>query len=54
MHVLKQSTAASVLVGPVLDSTGAAYTGAVIGDFNLTKNGISAAVAAAGDSHSRP
>ncbi len=47
MHILKQSTAASVLVGPVLDSTGAAYTGAAIGDFNLTKNGTSAAMASA-------
>lgn len=47
MHCLKQSTAASVIVGPVLDSTGAAYTGALIGDFNLTKNGTSAALAAA-------
>lgn len=47
MHLLKQSTAATVLVGPVLDSTGAAYAGAVIGDFNLTKNGTTAAMAAA-------
>jgi hypothetical protein len=47
MQLLKQSTAASVLVGPVLDSSGAAYTGAAIADFNLTKNGVSAAMAAA-------
>ena len=47
MHLLKQSTAASVLVGPVLDSTGAAYTGMAIGDFNITKNGTTAALAAA-------
>lgn len=47
MHLLKQSTAASVLVGPVLDSTGAAYTGMAIGDFNITKNGTSAAMASA-------
>lgn len=47
MHILKQSTTASVLVGPVLDAAGAAYTSAVIGDFNITKNGTSAAMAAA-------
>lgn len=47
MHLLKQSTAASVLVGPVLDSTGAVITAAVIGDFNITKNGTSAAMASA-------
>ena len=47
MQVLKQSTAATILVGPVLDADGAAYTSAVIGDFNLTKNGSTAALAAA-------
>lgn len=47
MQLLKQSTAATVLVGPVLDSTGAAYTSAVIGDFNITKNGTTAAMASA-------
>lgn len=47
MDLLKQSTAATVLVGPVLDSTGAAYTGMAIGDFNITKNGSTAAMAAA-------
>lgn len=46
MQLLKQSTAATVLIGPVLDSTGAAYTSAVIGDFNITKNGTTAAMAA--------
>ena len=46
-QLLKQSTAASVLVGPVLDSTGAAYTGMAIGDFNITKNGTTAAMASA-------
>lgn len=39
MQYLKQSTAATVLVGPVLDADGAAVTGAVIGDFRLAKNG---------------
>lgn len=45
MQLLKQSTAATTLVGPVLDSTGAAYTGAAIGDLNITKNGTTAAMA---------
>lgn len=47
MLLLKQSTAATVLVGPVLDSAGAAYTGMAIGDFNITKNGTTAAMASA-------
>lgn len=47
MQFLKQSTAATVEVGPVLDANGDPYTGAVIGDFNLTKNGTTAAMAAA-------
>lgn len=45
MQLLAQSTAATVLVGPVLDADGAAYTSAVVGDFNLTKNGSTAALA---------
>lgn len=39
MQYLRQSTAATVLVGPVLDADGVAVTGAVIGDFRLAKNG---------------
>ena len=35
----KQSTAATLIVGPVLDSTGAEYTSAVIGDLSISKNG---------------
>ncbi len=46
MQLLKQSTAFTVLIGPVLDSTGASYASAVIGDFNITKNGTTAAMAA--------
>jgi hypothetical protein len=34
----KQSTAAT-LIGPILDSTGAEYAGAVIGDLSISKNG---------------
>lgn len=47
MQLLKQSTAASTVVGPILDSAGAEYTGAVIGDMTITKNGTSAAMASA-------
>ncbi len=39
MSWLKQSTAASCIVGPILDSTGAEYASAVIGDLSLSKNG---------------
>ena len=49
---LKQSTSAVVLVGPVLDASGVAVTTAVIGDFTLTKNGTSAAMAGNTISHS--
>jgi len=45
VHVLKQSTAATVTVGPVLDPSGTIYNSAVIGDFNIIKNGTSAALA---------
>lgn len=35
----KQSTAVSYIVGPILDSTGAEYASAVIGDLSISKNG---------------
>ena len=35
----KQSTALTVVVGPILDSTGAEYASAVIGDLSISKNG---------------
>ena len=35
----KQSTAATVIIGPVLDSTGAEDASAVIGDLSISKNG---------------
>ena len=38
MQLAKQSTAANLLVGPVLDSTGAEYTGLVIGDLSIAKH----------------
>jgi hypothetical protein len=44
---LKQSTAATMRIGPILDSTGAEYASAVIGDISITKNGTTAALAAA-------
>ena len=39
MSWLKQSTAASCIVGPILDSAGAEYASAVIGDLSISKNG---------------
>ena len=49
----KQSTAATLVVGPVLDSTGAEYTSAVIGDLSISKNGgtLTALAAAATLTH---
>ena len=35
----KQSTAATLIVGPILDSAGAEYASAVIGDLSIAKNG---------------
>lgn len=39
MQYLKQSTAASTIVGPILDSAGAEYASAVIGDLSYSVNG---------------
>jgi hypothetical protein len=48
MQFLKQSTAATVTVGPILDSAGAEYTSAVIGDLSIRKqDGSVAAMASA-------
>lgn len=49
----KQSTAATLIVGPCLDSTGAEYTGLVIGDLSISKNGgtLTALAAAATLTH---
>lgn len=47
MFDVKQSTAATLIVGPILDSTGVEYTSAVIGDLSLNKNGTEAALASA-------
>jgi len=47
MRIFKQSTAATISIGPCLDSAGAEYTGLVIGDLTITKAGTSAAMASA-------
>jgi len=47
MQFLKQSTAFTAIIGPILDSAGAEYTGAVIGDLSISKNGTEAAMASA-------
>lgn len=36
---LRQNTSATVRIGPILDSAGAAVTSAVVGDLRITKNG---------------
>jgi hypothetical protein len=51
MKLLKQSTAATVVVGPVLDANGAAVTTAVVGDFKLAKNGTTATLSGATVTH---
>lgn len=42
---LRIDTAATRVIGPVLDADGAAVTNAVIGDFSIAKNGTAAALA---------
>lgn len=37
--VLRQNTAVTIPIGPVLDPDGVEYAGAVIGDFSISKNG---------------
>lgn len=51
MKLLKQSTASTVVVGPVLDTNGAAVTTAVVGDFRLAKNGTTATLSGATVTH---
>jgi len=51
MQLLKQSTASTVYVGPVLDSAGAAVTTAVVGDFRLVKNGTAATLSGSTVTH---
>ena len=51
MKLLKQSTAATIVVGPVLDSSGLAVTTAVVGDFRIAKNGTTATLSGATVTH---
>jgi len=51
MQFLRQSTVATIYVGPVLDSAGAAVTTAVLGDFRLVKNGTAATLTGATVTH---
>jgi hypothetical protein len=51
MKILKQSTVATVIVGPVLDANGAAVTTAVVGDFRISKNGTPATLSGATVAH---
>lgn len=46
-YLMRQSTAATLKIGPVLDSSGVEYTGMVIGDIEIDKNGTEAAMASA-------
>ena len=51
MQLLKQSTTTTILVGPVLDSAGAAVTTAVLANFSITKNGTVAVLTGATVAH---
>jgi hypothetical protein len=52
MQLLKQSTAATVVVGPVLDADGAAVTTATVTNFSIAKNGTVAALTTETVTHS--
>ena len=52
MQFLKQSTTATVTVGPVLDADGVAVTTAVLADFSIAKNGSVATLTGATVTHS--
>jgi hypothetical protein len=52
MQLLKLSTAATVVVGPVLDADGVAVTTAVAADFSIAKNGSVAAFSSETITHS--
>lgn len=52
MQLLKQSTAATVIVGPVLDADGAAVTTATATNFSIAKNGTVAALTTETVTHS--
>jgi hypothetical protein len=52
MQLLKQSTTATVTVGPMLDADGVAVTTAVLADFSISKNGSVAVLTGATVTHS--
>jgi hypothetical protein len=52
MQLLKQSTTATVTVGPILDADGVAVTTAVLADFSIAKNGSVAVLTGATVTHS--
>jgi hypothetical protein len=52
MQLLKQSTTATVTVGPILDSDGVAVSTAVLADFSIAKNGSVAVLTGATVTHS--
>ncbi len=52
MQLLKQSTAATIVVGPVLDANGVAVTTAVVTNFSIAKNGTVAALTTETVTHS--
>jgi hypothetical protein len=52
MQLLKQSTTATVTVGPILDSDGVAVSTAVLTDFSIAKNGSVAVLTGATVTHS--
>jgi hypothetical protein len=43
MIIARQSTARTVMIGPVLDADGVAVTGGVVADFKISKNGAAPA-----------
>ena len=51
MQLVKQSTATTIYVGPVLDSAGAAVISAVLADFRIIKNGTAATLTGATVTH---
>lgn len=51
MQIVKQSTVATIYVGPVLDSAGIAVTTAVRADFRIVKNGTAATLTGATVAH---
>jgi hypothetical protein len=51
MNLLKQSTAATIYVGPIQNTSGTPITNAVVGDFRIVKNGTAATLSGATVTH---